>query len=101
MPDERDGAGYHADMQSEPVGVPEIVTRLGVERDTGYKWKSRGVLPPPDYGEVNGLPAWKWTTILRWAGDSGRLKTDALRAEYRTKFKRDPRDREVRRRLVV
>ena len=55
----------------EPVGLAEIAGRLGVQRDTVDKWRTRGLLPPPRW-TVGGRPAWAWDTIVRWANETGR-----------------------------
>lgn len=72
-----------------PVGKIEVAARLGVQERTAHMWQFRGLLPDPEF-TVNGLPAWSWLTVLRWAGDGGRLGTDELRDEYRRTFKREP-----------
>lgn len=55
----------------DPVGVLEIAERLGVKRQTARMWRTRKLLPPPDY-VVSGLPGWEWGTILAWAEATGR-----------------------------
>jgi hypothetical protein len=81
----------------DPVGAVEIAARLGVEDRTVHMWRYRTKtgemavpLPPPDYVEVNGSPAWEWETILRWAGETGRLRHDHLQQAYRTIVGQDP-----------
>lgn len=54
-----------------PLDVPAVATRLGVERDTVWKWRSRDVLPPAD-GTVSGKPWWWPETIDRFAAETGR-----------------------------
>lgn len=71
------------DDLDDPVGASEIATRLGVQRPTVHKWRQRGLLPTAEYESVNGARAWRWSTILRWAGDSDRITDAKLVAEYR------------------
>lgn len=56
----------------ELVGLAELVDRLGTTRLTVDSWRARGRLPEPEY-VVGGRPAWRWSTIKRWAERSGRL----------------------------
>lgn len=74
----------------EPVGALEIGARLGVQPRTIHKWWTRGRMPAPDWEAVNGSRAWKWSRILRWAGETGRLTTDVLKDEYRGRFGKEP-----------
>lgn len=62
------------------VGLQEIATLLEVNKRTPHAWQYRRLLPPPDYPSVNGLRAWKRSTIVGWAARTGRLP-DSLRAE--------------------
>jgi hypothetical protein len=55
------------------VGTIELTRRLGVKLSTGHAWRARDLLPPADYASINGHPAWAWSTIVRWANDTGRL----------------------------
>lgn len=55
-----------------PLGIPEIAERLGVQRETVDQWRARGILPDPDW-TVGGRPAWRWSTIRRWARETGRI----------------------------
>jgi hypothetical protein len=66
-------AGWHASRTvfADPVGIPEIGQRLGVERTTVDQWRQRGVLPDPDW-TIGGRPAWDWLTIRLWADETGR-----------------------------
>ena len=80
----------------DPVGVPELAERLGVAATTPHQWKSRGLMPPPDY-VVSTTPAWEWCGVLRWAGLNGRIYNPAAVAEYRDRFGEDP----VRPRLML
>jgi len=54
------------------VDQPLIAKRLKVDRDTVQKWRSRGVLPLPDYPELAN-PLWDWETIKEWAHSTSRL----------------------------
>ena len=55
-----------------PIGVAEIAEMLGVKQRTVHQWHHRGILPERDF-TVNDLPAWKPSTIIRWAKSTGRL----------------------------
>lgn len=55
-----------------PVGVADLAARLGVEAQTARNWRTRGVLPAPDW-TVSGSPVWRWATIEAWARETGRL----------------------------
>lgn len=59
--------------KADPVGLQEIIERLGVGASSPRQWRYRGIFPEPDYESINGLQAWEWETILRWAGATGRL----------------------------
>ena len=54
-----------------PLDVPAVATRLGGERDTVWKWRTRNRLPPED-GTVSGQPWWWPETIDTWAVATGR-----------------------------
>jgi hypothetical protein len=54
-----------------PVGLEEIARHLGVTRDTADKWRTRKLLPGPDW-PVGGRPGWRFLTISRWARETGR-----------------------------
>ncbi|WP_116996368.1 hypothetical protein [Desertimonas flava] len=75
--------------KADPVGAIEIAHRLDVTPKTVQTWRFRRALPPADY-QVNGADAWDWMTILRWAGQTGRLRTEAMAAAYKAKFRKDP-----------
>jgi predicted DNA-binding transcriptional regulator AlpA len=51
-------------MKSEendrPVGITEIAAMLNVQRPTVDRWRTRGLLPAPDW-IVGGRPAWATT----------------------------------------
>ena len=74
------------DYECDPVGVIEIADRLGVEARSVHMMGRRGTLPPPDWDSINGYRAWNWPTVLWWAGETGRLRTDALVKQYRRMF---------------
>lgn len=59
--------------RADPVGLQEIIKRLGVSPSTPRQWRYRGKFPEPDYEAINGLQAWEWETVLRWAGATGKL----------------------------
>lgn len=57
--------------QRRPLDVPAIAALLGVQRDTVYKWRTRGVIPTED-GRVSDQPYWWPGTIERWATSTHR-----------------------------
>lgn len=65
---------------TDPLGGPEIADLLEVKRGTVRIWIFREVFPKPDYPSVNGMPAWRRSTVLRWAERTGRLPA-SLRPE--------------------
>lgn len=77
-------------FRTDPVGVLEIADRLGVKDRSVHKMIQRAVMPKPDHDSVNGSRAWEWRTILWWAGETKRLNREALRAEYRETFRKEP-----------
>jgi hypothetical protein len=66
-----------------PVGYAEIGEILAMEPVTVRQWKWKGQMPEPDYPSIHGMPAWERATIIEWAGDMGKLRTDELRDEFR------------------
>lgn len=66
-----------------PVGYAEIGELLLMEPVTVRQWKWKGQMPEPDFPSVHGMPAWERDTIIRWAGELGKLRTDELQDEYR------------------
>ncbi len=60
------------DNMTDLVDQPLIAERLGVSRDTVQKWRTREVLPEPDYPQLAN-PLWDWATIRGWAEQTGRL----------------------------
>ena len=58
---------------SDPVGIPEIADRLGVQRSTVDMWRWRDLMPEPSW-TVGGRPAWNWDDIVRWAIETGRMQ---------------------------
>lgn len=75
---------------ADPVGPIEIAPRLGVDKRTVDKWLEKGLMPDPDYPSVNGLRAWEWRTVLRWAGVDGRIRNQDAEDEFRRLFGRAP-----------
>ena len=65
---------------NDVVGLQEISELLEVNKRTPHAWQYRRLLPPPDFPSVNGLKAWKRSTILTWAAKTGRLPA-SLRGE--------------------
>ncbi len=53
------------------LGIHEIASMFGVQRDTVDKWRSRKLLPEPDE-TLHAGPVWWETTIIRWARSTGR-----------------------------
>src|SRR5690606_14630505 len=70
---------------NDPVGLAEISADFGIPRATVDKWRTRDVLPEPEW-IVGGRPAWRRSTIRDWyrarTGDSSpeeeRLRWAAL-----------------------
>ncbi len=56
---------------ADPVGLQEIVERLGISRGTVDQWGYRGLLPEGDY-TIGGRDAWEWATIVDWCKETGR-----------------------------
>lgn len=62
----------------DPVGIVEVIDRLGVTRKAYEQWQARygpdtaTPFPEPRW-TVGGRPAWDWSDIERWAIDTGRL----------------------------
>lgn len=75
---------------TDPVGAIEIGERLGVETATVHSWVRFDQIPEPTYESVNGTRAWEWGVVLLWAGETGRLRTEAVRDEYRRVFGSEP-----------
>ena len=59
------------------VGMSEVADLMGVKLRTVHQWRFRGVLPAPDF-TVNDGPAWKVTTIQKWAKSTGRTMMVAV-----------------------
>lgn len=74
----------------DPVGAAEVGDRLGYERRSVHMMLRRGNLPEPDYESINGIRAWKWRTILWWAGETGRLRTGDALEQYQEMFDDHP-----------
>jgi len=90
---EFDEAPPEMDGECDPVGVQEISQRLGVQDRSVHMIARRGQMPKPDYEQINGSRAWEWSTILWWAGETNRLRTDDLRRQYKKMFGVMPPDR--------
>lgn len=57
------------DKPKEPealLDLAAIADLLGVAHRTATTWRTRGVLPPPDF-TISNRPGWRRATILRWA----------------------------------
>lgn len=54
------------------LGVQEIAELLGVQVRTVHQWQHRDRLPEAE-ATVSGLPAWRRTTVVGWARETGRL----------------------------
>jgi len=49
------------------VDQPEIGRRLGVERETVYRWRKRhGDFPKPVV-IISGRPLWRWAEVEGWS----------------------------------
>lgn len=53
------------------VGPVEIAKLLGVQLATVYRWRTRNVLPDPQW-TISGSPIWERTDILQWAMETNR-----------------------------
>jgi hypothetical protein len=70
-----DGPPPHAYLvRAQIIGTSELphFLRLRSPR-TASAWQQRGLLPEPDYPSVNGSPAWRRLTILRWIAQTDRV----------------------------
>ena len=75
---------------SDLVTALEIADRLGRKPPTIAKWIELRQLPEPD-GPISSWPhQWQWHTVLRWAGQTGRLFTPELQDLYRATFHNEP-----------
>jgi len=73
---------------TQPIlGVLEIAHMLDVKDRTVHQWLRRELLPHADYGVINGSRCWSRPVILKWAGETGRLTSKALRDEYEQTYK--------------
>lgn len=60
------------DKPLDLVGLTEIAELCGVGPQTPYRWRTRHVLPDPEW-TVSGSPVWRRAVIVEWARASGRL----------------------------
>lgn len=74
------------------MGALEVADLLEVKERTVHMWKHRSNLPPGEYASVNGSEAWERASIIRWAGDTGRIRAgqDDLAAAFRDLTGREP-----------
>lgn len=56
---------------SRLVGPHEVAALLGVKVATVHMWRSRGVMPEPDY-VLSRVPIWRESVIRKWAKETGR-----------------------------
>lgn len=62
------------------VGLAQIAEHLGVKRKTANMWKTRDLLPEPQW-RVGKDPAWCWPhQIQPWARKTRRLDEDSAHA---------------------
>lgn len=78
-----------AEVRDPHLSAQEVADLLGVKPRTVAQWVFRRRLPEPD-AAVHAKSLWKRSTILRWAGDTGRLASPALRAEYAQRWQVEP-----------
>lgn len=64
------------------LGLQEIADFLQVNKRTPHAWAYRKQLPAPDHESINGLRAWDRSTMVLWAGATGRLPEE-LTDEFR------------------
>jgi predicted DNA-binding transcriptional regulator AlpA len=50
----------------DPVFIPDIAKRLGVDRNQVDQWRHRGHFPPADL-RIGHRPAWRWSRVETWA----------------------------------
>jgi predicted DNA-binding transcriptional regulator AlpA len=53
-------------MAEQLVGQAQIAERLGVARNTVWRWTRREGFPPPEV-RVSGVPMWRWGAVEDWA----------------------------------
>lgn len=71
------------------LGGREVAAFLNVRPRTVNQWRFRRRLPEADL-VLRATNLWRRSTILRWAGDTGRLRAPALRAEYEKRWEIEP-----------
>jgi len=59
------------DCLANIVSYEDLAEMFGVQKATTWRWRSTGVLPPPD-GTVGGRAIWARSTIVEWASRNGR-----------------------------
>jgi hypothetical protein len=62
----------------EILGTDEVAELLGVENQTVRLWKSKGIMPNPDW-VISRVPIWTAGTIVRWAVKTGRLTAETIK----------------------
>ena len=87
VPDRGDNSTW---LDVDPVGAMEIGERLGIDSRSVHVANRRGSMPEPSGNQVNGFDAWEWRTILWWAGETKRLRSPELVAEYEDVFDETP-----------
>jgi predicted DNA-binding transcriptional regulator AlpA len=63
------------DARTELVIAVEIAKRLGISPQRVYVLAARSGFPKP-IGMLGRSAVWRWSTVERWARDSGRLPAD-------------------------
>jgi hypothetical protein len=81
---------------TRPLGFQEVAELLNVKDTTVRMWKYHGQLPPADF-IVHGMMAWETATIIRWAGETGRIHDPKLAKTYRKLTGSDPKPPRVAR----
>lgn len=87
VPEHPNGIGWE---DIDPVGAMEIGERLGIDSRSVHVANRRGSMPEPSGNQVNGFDAWEWRTILWWAGETKRLRTPELVAQFEAMFEETP-----------
>lgn len=87
----------NTECDEDLVDADEVARRLGVQLETVYAWRKRtkaglAVALPPERHLFSGVPVWEWRDILIWAGRTGRLTDEDLRADYVHLMGQSPRE---------